>query len=138
MHSAEDALAGLGAAVDVVVEGEVADRPAAVLGADLVALRRQIDRLEAEFVRRLSHFERKRGFIADGAPSVVSWLRSRCGLAASGAAGRAEVAREIRVLPEADQLFRAGAIGLDHARVLARTVTEIGPEAAASAGAELV
>jgi Domain of unknown function (DUF222)/HNH endonuclease len=114
------------------------NRHASALGEDLVEIRRQIDRLEAQFVRRLALFQRQRGFVADGSTSAVSWLRSRCGLAAGGAAGRAEVARELPSLPEADRLFRAGEIGLDHALVLARTVAEVGAEAAGARSLALV
>jgi hypothetical protein len=133
-----DPVEGLALCVDTVVGADLEGRAVAAVGEDLVRIRRQIDRLEAEFIRRLSYFERERGFVADGSPSLVQWLRSRCGLAAGGAAGRAEVARELPVLPEADRLFREGEIGLDHALVLARTVTEVGAEAATTVGAELV
>ena len=137
-EAALDPVGRLVAGVDALAGGDLEGRSARGAGEELVAIRRQIDRLEAEFVRRLSHFERVRGFVADGCPSLVAWLRTRCGLAAGSAAGRAEVARELPVLPEADRLFRAGEIGLDSALVLARTVTEIGPEATTAHGADLV
>jgi len=131
-------VAELASCVSGLVGADLDDRHSSDIGEDLVGIRRQIDRLEAEFIRRLSIFERRRGFAADGAASMVAWLRSRCGLAAGGAAGRAEVAHELPSLPEANRLFRDGLIGLDHARVLARTVTEVGPGAAATVGDELV
>ena len=131
-------LEGLAAAVDALIQEDVAGRSTADLGEDLVGLRREIDRLEADFVRRLTRFEQERGYIADGAPNAISWLRSRCKLTAGGAVGRTEVARELPVLPDLDRLFREGAIGLDHALVLARTVTEVGPQSAAAAEPELV
>jgi hypothetical protein len=126
------------AAVDAVSRECLDGRSAVVLGQDLVAIRRAIDRLEAETTRRLRPFALARGHVADGCASLVAWLRERCGLSAGGAAARAEVADQLSVLPAADELFSAGVIGLDHARVLARTVVEVGPEAARAATADLV
>jgi len=135
---AGDAVQGLASRVDELVAVHLGARDGVTLGEDLVGIRRQIDRLEAEFARRLSEFDRKRGYVADGASSVVAWLRARCGLAAGGAAGRVGIARELSALPEADRLFREGEIGLDNAIVLARTVSEVGAGAAKSVAAELV
>jgi hypothetical protein len=127
----------LAGAVDAVVGEDVDQRSAGQLGADLVAERRQIDRLEADFSRRLRRFEALDGHSADGATSVIAWLRNRCGLSAAGAMGRTEVARRLAVLPDAADLFAAGAIGLDSAVVLAQAVTEVGTGAAVAAAPEL-
>ena len=127
----------LGAAVDGVVGERIEQRSAGRLGEDLVAIRRQIDRLEAEFSRRLGRFETLGGHRADGAASVVAWLRERCGLSGGGASARVEVARQLAVLPDARDLFAAGAIGLDSAQLLAHTVSDVGCEAAAAAAPEL-
>jgi hypothetical protein len=130
-------LGALVTAVDAVVAQRVEHRSASQLGVELVAQRRQIDRLEADFSRRLGRFEALGGHRADGATSVVAWLRDRCGLSAGGAIGRTEVARQLAVLPEAADLFAAGTIGLDSAVVLAHTVSEVGAEAAVAAAPEL-
>ena len=132
-----EALGSLVGAVDAVACEDLSERSASQLGADLVAERRQIDRLEADFSRRLRRFEALGGPRAEGATSMVAWLRNRCGLSAGGAMGRTEVARQLGVLPDAADLFAAGAIGLDSAVVLAQAVTEVGAEAAVAAAPEL-
>ena len=101
----------------------------AVLGDDLVALRRQIDLLEAEFSRRLRAFDRRRGWMAGGAASLVSWLRTRCRLSVGAATQHADVARHLTELPETGAALRAGEIGFHHAAVVARCAAEVGNEA---------
>jgi hypothetical protein len=136
--AAADPVGRLVAAVDAVAAQALEGRPAASLGQDLVAIRRAIDRLEAETTRRLRPFALARGHISEGCSSLVAWLRDRCGLSAGGAAARAEVSDQLPVLHEAGQLFSDGVIGFDHARVLARTVVEVGPAAPRAAAADLV
>ncbi|HUZ68418.1 MAG TPA: hypothetical protein VMU65_01780, partial [Candidatus Saccharimonadales bacterium] len=46
----------LGAAVDALVDESIEGFASAALGEDLVDVRRAIDRLEAEFLRRLHRF----------------------------------------------------------------------------------
>lgn len=100
------------------------------LAESLVELRHEIDRLEAECSRRLRLFDERHGYRDDGAPSMVAWLRHRCGLSSGAAAQRVEIARQLPTLPEAQARFAAGDIGLGHAAVLARVVSDVGPEAA--------
>ena len=128
------ALGLLEQAVDRVAKLEVDQVSDGCLGDELVRLRRSIDRLEAEFSRRLQRFERLRGHVADGAASLVAWLRENCRLSLRGAATRAGVARSLASLPGAEELFNTGAIGFRHAAVLAQAVAEIGEEPVAQAG----
>ena len=72
-------------AVDALVDESIDGVSTHALGADLVDIRRAVDRLEAEFIRRLHRFHCARGAQADGGGSTVSWLR-RCGMTAMGAA----------------------------------------------------
>ena len=99
------------------------------LGEELISLRRSIDRLEAEFGRRLRRFDRLRGHVADGATSLVAWLRYRCRLSVSGAVARSQVARFLSGVPAAEDLLRRGEIGFRHAAVLAQAVEDIGADA---------
>ena len=66
----------LAEAVDTLVSESIEGSPDSALGADLVDIRCQIDRLEGEFLRRLHRFDRNHGALADGAVSTVSWLRA--------------------------------------------------------------
>ena len=124
-----DALAVLCAAVDAVAAEEIDGVSAAALEEQIVGVRRQIDRLEAEFCRRLRRFERARGFVASGAATVVSWLRTACRMSAPAAHERVEVAHAMETCPEIDQPWRSGAIGYQHVAVLARSLREVGPTA---------
>jgi hypothetical protein len=110
----------------------------AALGKGVVGMRREIDRLEAECSRWLAEFDRRQGYLSHGASSTVDWLKRECGLPGAAAAQRAEVARELPALAGAVEAFRSGEIGYHQAAVLARTVTEIGREAAGQAAPGLV
>ena len=86
-------------AVDALVDESVDDVWPHALGADLIDIRRSIDRLEAEFVRRLHRFHHGRGAQADGGGTTVSWLRASCGMTAKAAAYRVHLARTLGELP---------------------------------------
>lgn len=124
-----DALAMLCAAVDAVAAEDIDGVGEAALEEQLVGVRRQMDRLEADFCRRLRRFERARGFVASGAASVVSWLRTACRMSAPAAHERVEVARALETCPEIEESWRSGAIGYQHVAVLARSQHEVGPTA---------
>ncbi len=130
--------AGLVTGVDELSAQSIDAVDATALGGQLIAMQRQMDRLEAEFARRLRRFEEKDGPRQAGATSVIAWLRTRCALSAAAASQRAEVARQLPELPEAARLFRQGSVGFHHAAVLARSVTEIGREAAQLATGSLL
>lgn len=131
-------IAVLAAAVDAI-DGELLDGlNAATLGEGLVALRRQIDRLEAAFCRRLRRFDGAQGAAAAGATSTVAWLRDSCRMSGGGAAARVEVARRLDAVPGAEGALRGGEIGIRHASVLARCVGEVGPVRAGLEGPALL
>ena len=58
-----DARDRLDEAVDALVDESIEEFSTHALGADLVDIRRAIDRLEAEFIRRLHRFHRARGAV---------------------------------------------------------------------------
>jgi hypothetical protein len=101
------------------------------LGEDIVDMRRTADRLEFEISRRLDLFARRRGYVAFGFVSLVSWLRRACRLMPGVAIQHAEVAKNLASLPQTSQALAAGDIGFHHAAVIARSVTEVGVEAVA-------
>ncbi len=82
------------------------------LGDELMGLRHQIDRIEAQFIRRLHRFDRGHGAVAEGAAGTVSWLRGACGLSGGAAVDRVRMARVLADLPETAASFRAGAASL--------------------------
>lgn len=103
------------------------------LGDELVVIRRAIDRLEAQFSRRLVRFEQVRGYESAGAANLISWLRWTCRMGTSAAARRLHMTRQLTELPQTDTAWRRGEISTGHAAVIGRTVDELGSDAASAA-----
>ena len=108
------------------------------IGDDLVAIRRQIDRLEAEFIRRLHRFDRSHAALAEGAVSTVSWVRGRCGLSGAAATERVRMARVLDDLPQTTASFRAGRASFANVALIARLADDVGSEATRSVEDTLV
>jgi Domain of unknown function (DUF222)/HNH endonuclease len=94
-------------AVDALVGEPIDGFTTQALGEDIVGMRREIDRLEAEFLRRLHRFDAGHGALAENL-STVSWLRAGCGMTAKAAAYRVHLARSLGELPAALDSARAG------------------------------
>lgn len=101
-----------------------------VLSEELIAMRQGIDRLEAQFSRRLVRFDLVRGYETSGAADLISWLRRACRMGTSAAARRLHLARQLTELPETEAAWRSGAISTGHAAVIGRTVDEMGDDGA--------
>ncbi len=99
------------------------------IGRDLVDIRRQIDRLEAEFIRRVHRFHHNHGAIAEGGVSTVSWLRATCGLTGAAAAERMRMARVLDDLPQTTESFRAGRSSFSNVALISRLADEVGTDA---------
>ncbi len=125
---ASDAVDDLAAALDRLAADPVDHIPAHALGDELARIRRQIDRLEAQFIRRLHRFDRGHGALAEGAVSTVSWLRATCGLTGGAAVDRVRMARVLAELPEAATSFRAGTAPFTNVSLIARLADDVGVE----------
>ena len=132
-----DPTALLSSAVDSLV-AFFAEAPPAALGEAMVDCRRQIDRLEAGFSNAAGRFATNREFAAEGAPSAVSWLKSRCRMSAGTAAERLNIARQLSQLPDTDQAFQSGEIGYQHAALIARVAQQVGAEPVRKAEGDLL
>jgi Domain of unknown function (DUF222)/HNH endonuclease len=119
---------GLSEAVDSLVSEPIDGLPDSALGGDLVDIRRQIDRLEGEFLRRLHRFDRSHGALADGAVSTVSWLRATCGVTGTVAAHRVRMARLLAELPAATQSLCAGRAPFTNVALIAQLADDVGTE----------
>jgi hypothetical protein len=108
------------------------------LGAALVELRGDLDRLEAQWHRRLAAFDRRRDWQSDGAVSAAGWLRDRCRMAGGAAAERVAVARKLDTLPVTAGAFAAGEVGYAQVRLIARAADASRAAAVAAAEATLV
>ncbi len=103
------------------------------LSEELIGMRQSIDRLEAQFSRRLVRFDLVRGYEGAGAADLISWLRWACRMGTSAAARRLHLARQLTELPETEAAWRSGAISTGHAAVIGRTVDEMGDDGARAA-----
>ena len=112
---------------------DLGDVDGGTLSEELIAMRRGIDRLEAQFSRRLVRFDVVRGYEREGAADLISWLRWACRMGTSAAARRLHMARQLNELPETQAAWRSGAISTGHAAVIGRTVDEMGDEGARAA-----
>ena len=115
-------------AVKGLVDESIDDVSTHALGADLIDIRRAIDRLEAEFIRRLQRFHHARGALADGAVSTVSWLRAHCGMTAKAAAYRVHLARTLGELPATLDSARAGRASFSNVTMIAHLAEDVGVE----------
>ena len=114
-------------AVDALVDESIDGVSTHALGADLIDIRQAIDRLEAEFVRRLHRFDRAHGALADGGMSTVSWLR-RCGMTVKAAAYRVHLARTLGELPATLDSARAGRASFSNVTMIAHLAEDVGVE----------
>src|SRR6266851_1302291 len=96
------------------------------LGEELVEIRDAIDRLEAVFAGGLRRFDRSGEYKADGAVSLVDWLRWKAKLSGGAAMERVTVARQLEQLPQTQQAFASGDVGYQHVALLARTAEKVG------------
>jgi hypothetical protein len=131
-------MGNLASAIDELAAEDLDHVGDAALGADLVELRRAIDRLEAQWLRRLRRFDRSGGWHADHAFSTQAWVRHHCQLAPGAAKERVTLARRLEELPGTDAALAAGEIGYPHARLIATTTADVCPAAAADAEPILV
>ena len=126
-----DALSGLGSEV-------LHPLTSAALAEDLIAMRKAIEGLEAQFSRRLLHFDRTHAFAATSSDSTQAFLRTQLHMTGAGAADRVRVARQLEELPSTFAVLNAGAISYTHAAMIARTADKVGREAFGNAEAILL
>ncbi len=119
----------LSQAVDGLAAEPIDSVSSHTLGDDLVAIRRQIDRLEAEFIRRVYRFDRDHGALAEGAASTASWLRGTCGLSGNAATDRVRMARMLNELPMTMTSFSAGRAPFTNVSLIARLADDVGVDA---------
>lgn len=101
----------------------------AALGEELIEIRESIDQLEAAFAGGLRRFDRSGDYKADGALSLVDWLRWKCKLSGGAAMERVAIARQLEKLPQTQQAFARADVGYQHVALLARTAEKVGAPA---------
>jgi len=108
------------------------------LGEGLIEVRERIDRTEAMFVDGVGRFDRSGEFAADGALSIVNWLRWKCRLSGGAAAERVTIARQLDQLPKTEAAFANGDLGYQHVVVMARAAEHVGAAAVRKEEASLL
>ena len=100
------------------------------LGELLIQIREVgVDPLEAAFATGVRRFDRSGEYAADGALSVVAWLKWKCKLSGGAAAERVEIGKQLERLPKTEEAFARGDLGYQHVAVIARTAENVGAEA---------
>ena len=123
-----DARDRLNQAVDALVDESIDNFSTHALGADIVDMRRAVDRLEAEILRRLHRFDRAHGAVDAGGVSTISWLRHVCGMTVKAAAYRVHLARTLGELPASLDSARAGRASFTNVTMIAHLAADVGVE----------
>jgi hypothetical protein len=105
-----DPLATLRGAVDGLLAQDPAELTDGELGADLVRLRRQIDRLEAGFAERCLAANRRGVGLEDGHVSSPAWVAWKAGMTRGAVAKSIRHAELCELLPETGAGWRDGTV----------------------------
>src|SRR5256884_7041264 len=126
--------AGVQAMSALIREGDIE-----TLGVTLIQIRESgIDPLEAGCAEGVRLLDKSGEYPADGALSVVDWLRSSCKLSGGAAAERVGIARQLEKLPQTEAAFASGALGYQHVVVMARAAEHVGATAVRKEEASLL
>jgi Domain of unknown function (DUF222)/HNH endonuclease len=85
----------------------------------LVALHRQLNRLQAVVTRATGRFETSEAWQLDGSRTAAGWLMRHCRMAKPTAKADVHLARSLRHLPACQEAWLAGDISRAHVRILA-------------------
>ena len=88
-------------------------------GEAIVALHRQLERLEAVFTRAVAAFDAGGSWSADGARTASAWVATRCRQPFPTTRRRVRLGRELRHMAQAEEAWLAGDIGMAQVGVLA-------------------
>jgi hypothetical protein len=121
-------MGNLASVVDELATVSLDDLPVSVIGEDIVELRRQRNRLDAQILRRLERFDRRGGAVDHG--STAAWLRGELRLSPGDAHRDVHLARDLAdVMPATAAAMADGVISSDHAQAIARLRSTIGDDA---------
>jgi hypothetical protein len=118
-------LARIKAALDDL-PGWLSAQDDASLGEPLIEIRGIIDRSESVFADGVRRFDKSGEYKADGALSLIAWLRWKCKLSGGAALERVEIARQLETLPQTEKAFASGDVGYQHVVLIARAAQNLG------------
>jgi hypothetical protein len=93
---------------------------------EMVAVRRQIDRLELTFSQLAAAFRRTDYWDEEGSNSAIDWIRFNCRMTSNAAAERIAVGERLAGLGQSRDAMEEGEIGFAHLTVMARTAAAVG------------
>ncbi|MHB8463788.1 MAG: HNH endonuclease signature motif containing protein [Acidimicrobiales bacterium] len=115
-----------------VIDGLVATGgPAFADAGSIVALHRELARLEAIVTTATAAFDTSRDWETDGAKSAGAWIATRCRLPKTVARRRASLGRRLRNLPVCEREWLAGEITGSHVATIAAVRRDATAEALA-------
>ena len=117
-------------AVDALQLADDSALPDAVLCDQVMALRRQIDRLESMFTSQVGLMHERGAASTEGYISTAAYLRHACKMTAGAARGRLDTAALLIDWPLVATAFADGAISYPHAAMVTATLAAL-PEAIA-------
>src|SRR6267143_1828922 len=128
-HQLEAALASLRTGVQAV-SAFVGQAEGEALSEALIQIRESgIDPLEAVFAGGVRRFDKSGEYAADGALSLIAWLKWKCKLSGAAAAERVSIARQLDQLPKTEAAFARGDLGYEHVALMARAAQHVGAAA---------
>jgi hypothetical protein len=86
----------------------------------IIALHRQVERLQAVVTRAAGRFEADGDWCLEGARTAASWMMAHCHTSKAAAKAETALARTLRHLPATQTAWLDGDISAVHARTLAR------------------
>src|SRR5262249_20958732 len=122
-------LAELAGVIERLGREDLHQVPSSCLGDDLRRIRCAVDRLEAEFSRRLGRFDSDHGWVPDGNASTAGWLSVQCRIARSTAWERVRQARRLTELRGPTGAVGACESSRAYVRVMPRSAEQVGGEA---------
>ncbi|MEA2825593.1 MAG: hypothetical protein QOG43_32 [Actinomycetota bacterium] len=130
-----DVVRGLTMSLDALC---AADPSTLADGESIIALHREVARLQAVVTRATAAYDAGGSWAADGARSAAAWVAAKCGLPVGMARRRVRLGRDLRSMPATEAAWLAGDIGEAQVSPLAEARTDATAECFARDEAMLV
>ncbi len=111
-------------AAEVLAKVAWGDEPAVVVGESIVGIWAGRAQDDVSLLLAVRSFDARAEHRGEGHASVVGWLQHHCRMPKRMARRLARLARFLARLPQAEEVLRAGDLGLEHLEVLADAHTE--------------
>src|SRR5258708_24538940 len=123
--SADHEMGDLVVAIDAFCARNKVGRTGQMMGAELIKLRHECDRLELEFSETAAQFAATSESDLEGSNTPIDWIRHNCQMGSYAAAERVCVGDQMPVLPRTIEAMEKGGIGFAHLALLALTANAL-------------